>query len=96
MKNTGETISIRLKELRETKGLSLQDVADLAGASKAHVWDIERGKSQNPTINLAVAIANALGVSLDYLTGLSSVQPNFHPEALRIATEIDALLRNRK
>lgn len=86
-------ISVRLKELREGKGLSLQDVADLSGASKAHIWDIERGKSQNPTINTAVAIATALGVSLDYLTGLSSVQPALHPEALRIATEINALLR---
>lgn len=40
-------------------------------------------------------IARALGVSLDYLAGLSAAQPDLHPEALRIACEVDALLRGR-
>lgn len=87
-----ENLSMRIKELRRQRGLSLQALADKSGCTKTHIWDIERGRSGNPTIELAVSIASALGVSLEYLTGLSSTLPAWHPEALRIAGEIDAAL----
>lgn len=93
--NVSETIALRIKTLRAARQLSLQELADRAGCTKSHIWELEQGRSKNPTIGLAVSVANALGVSLDYLTGLSSTQPNLHPEALRIACEIDALLRIR-
>lgn len=89
------TIATRMRELREARGLSLQELANRAGIAKSHVWQIEQGKSANPTIATTVGIARALGVSLDYLAGLSSAQPDLHPEALRIACEVDALLRGR-
>jgi hypothetical protein len=41
-------------------------------------------------------LARAFGVSLDYMTGLSDNAPTLHPEALRIACEIDTLLRKKK
>lgn len=82
-----------MRELRAARGLSLQAVADRAGITKSHVWDLEQGGARNPTIGTAVGIATALGVSLDYLTGLTSAEPCLHPEALRIACEVDALLR---
>lgn len=88
-----ETIAARMRELREARGLSLQALADRAGIAKSHAWEIEQGRSRNPTIGTAVGIARALGVSLDYLAGLSNAKPDLHPEALRIACEIDALLR---
>lgn len=37
-----------IKILREAENLSLQDVADRAGMSKAHIWDLEMGKTKNP------------------------------------------------
>lgn len=89
-------ISRRAAETRARLGLSLQAVADRAGISKSHMWELEQGRATNPTIATAVAVARALGVSLDYLTGLTSAEPNLHPEALRIACEIDALLRRRQ
>lgn len=89
------TIASRMREIREARGLSLQDVAERAGIAKSHVWQIEQGRSANPTIATTVGIARALGVSLDYLAGLSSARPDLHPEALRIACEVDALLRGR-
>lgn len=88
-------IANRMREIREARGLSLQDVATRAGIAKSHIWEIERGRSANPTIATTVGIARALGVSLDHLTGLSAAQPDLHPEALRIACEVDALLRGR-
>lgn len=87
--NIGE----RITALRAQRKLSLQEVADRAGISKSHVWDLEQGNARNPTIDTAVRIASALGVSLDYLTGLSNSQPPMHPEALRIACEVDAIIR---
>lgn len=89
------TIARRMRDLREARGLSLQAVADRAGVAKAHIWNMERGEARNPTISTAVGIATALGVSLDYLAGLTTAQPCLHPEALRIACEVDALLRSR-
>ncbi|MCM0751990.1 hypothetical protein DEA98_14045 [Brucella pseudogrignonensis] len=94
--SVGETISKRMKDLRKQHKLSLQQVADRAGTSKSHIWEMENGRSKNPTVDMAVSIANALGVSLDYLTGLSTQTPDLHPEALRIACEIDALLRAKE
>lgn len=89
-------IGKRAAELRALRGLSLQKVADRAGLTKSWLWEIEQGRQKNPTINSAIALARALGVSLDYLTGLSPSQPDLHPEALRIAVEIDAILRDKQ
>ena len=90
---TAETIASRMAETRALRGLSLQDVADRADMSKSHIWELEKGRSPNPTISTAIAICRALGVSLDYLTGLSATLPDLHPEAMRIACEVDALIR---
>lgn len=86
-------ISRKMRERRGQLGISLQEVADRAGVTKSHVWDLEQGRSKNPTIETAVNVAAALGVSLDYLTGLSTAKPDLHPAALRIACEVDALLK---
>lgn len=86
----------RCRDLREQRDLSLQAVADRAGLSKSHVWELEQGRSRNPTVDTAVRLARAFGVSLDYMTGLSRDAPTLHPEALRIACEIDVLLRAKR
>lgn len=83
-----------MADLRRKRRLSLQEVAARAGLTKSHIWEIEQGRSRNPTIATAVNIASALGVSLGYLTGLSNSEPTMHPEALRIACEVDAIIRN--
>lgn len=50
-----------LKTFRANRQMSLQDVADKAELSKAHIWDIERGK----VINLTIETVCKLGVALD-------------------------------
>ena len=42
-------ISERLFSLRQKSGQSLQQVADAIGVSKAHVWELEKGRSTNPS-----------------------------------------------
>ena len=89
-------IAKRCIKLREERDLSLQEVADRSGLSKSHVWDLEQGRARNPTVDTAVRLSRAFGVSIDYLIGIGTTQPDLHPEALRIACEIDALLRRKR
>lgn len=57
----------RLKKTRELGGLAASELAGLAGLSPGYVRHIEKGVRENPGIEAASAIANVLGVSIDYL-----------------------------
>ncbi len=63
------SIGERLFSLRQKSGESLQGVADKVGASKAHVWELEKGRSKNPSFELVRRLAAHYGVSIDVLTG---------------------------
>jgi transcriptional regulator with XRE-family HTH domain len=63
------SLGARLKELRIKKNQSLQEVAEAVGASKAHIWEIERGGSKNPTMELLNKLADHFAVSVSYLVG---------------------------
>lgn len=63
--NMGES----LFSLRQKSGESLQAVADKVGVSKAHVWELEKGRSRNPSFDLVRKLATHYGVSVDVLTG---------------------------
>jgi transcriptional regulator with XRE-family HTH domain len=60
-------IGDRLRELRIAKGQSLQQVADAIGASKAHVWELETNRSQNPSLDLLKKLAVHFGTNVSYL-----------------------------
>ena len=62
----------RIFSLRQKTGESLQDVADKVGVSKAHVWELEKGRSKNPSFELVRKLASHFGVSLDVLTGIAT------------------------
>lgn len=66
-------IGERLFDLRQKSGQSLQQVADAVGASKAHVWELEKGRSQNPSFDLVRRLAAHFGVNMDVLTGKDDV-----------------------
>jgi len=51
--------------------LSLQELADQIGASKAHVWDLEQGKTKNPSLALLTELSRALKVPIKELVGES-------------------------
>ena len=74
------SLGVRLKELRIKKGKSLQEVADAVGASKAHVWDMETGRSKNPSIELLLKLAKFFGVGIADLVGEN---PNAEEEGSR-------------
>lgn len=59
----------RIKAFRMKKKLSLQELADAAGVSKAHIWDLETGRSKNPSMDLLIKLANKLEVAVVDLVG---------------------------
>jgi transcriptional regulator with XRE-family HTH domain len=56
----------RIREIRESKGMNQDRLADRAQISKGFLSDIENGK-RNPSSDNLLRIANVLGASLDYL-----------------------------
>lgn len=53
-----------LKELRESKGLSQQNVADSIGITRQYYQQIENGERQkNMDVSLVVQLSNLFGIS---------------------------------
>lgn len=74
-------ISEQLHSLRQKSGESLQHVAEAVGVSKAHVWELEKGRSKNPSFDLVSKLAKHFSVGLDVLTG-DSIEPG--PGAMQV------------
>ena len=66
-------LRIRLKEVRENKGLSQQALASAIGESQSTLASWENGKSM-PRANTLLKLVNYLDVSLDYLCGRSELK----------------------
>jgi transcriptional regulator with XRE-family HTH domain len=49
-----------IKEEREKLGLSLQEVANRAGITKSHMWELERGRAVNPSVPFSIMAAGAI------------------------------------
>jgi transcriptional regulator with XRE-family HTH domain len=56
-----------LKRIRESKGLTTRQFADMAEIAHSQVWVLESGKG-NPSLTTLLAISKTLEVSLDTLT----------------------------
>lgn len=100
-----------LKELRLKKRESLQDLADAVKASKAHIWELETGKSHNPSMELVRKLADHFGVAVATLIGEDPGAPQEDPELVAmfrdlkmvsepdrelLKTMIDAMKRRRE
>ncbi len=63
------SLGARLTRLRIDKGETLQQVADAVGVSKAHIWELEKGRTDNPSMALVTRLADHFGLSLATLVG---------------------------
>lgn len=63
------SLATRLNQLRIRKGASLQEVADAIGVSKTHIWELEKNRSTNPSIEMLTKLADYFGVTIRYLVG---------------------------
>lgn len=53
----------RIKKIRESEGLSIRDLAELAGINKSQIVRIESGQS-DPHYTTLLRIARALGITV--------------------------------
>lgn len=84
-------LGVKVKELRMKKGLSLQQVADGVGSSKAHIWEIEIGKSKNPSIDSLTKLAIFFDVSVAFLIGEDPNSEGEEPELVAMFRELKGL-----
>lgn len=63
-------MQLRLKQLRESRNLSQQVVADSIGCTTAAYSRYENGQRQ-PSIDTLIGLAEFYGVSVDYVVGRS-------------------------
>ena len=78
----------RIQQLREQRGLSVQELADRAGTTYQSVWRIERGDQKDPSVALIRAIARTLGVGVDHLIDMFGEGENaghLEPTAVALA-----------
>ena len=68
----------RLRRLREAKNLTLQQVADAVGCTKAYIWELEMKDGQRPSAERIQKIAQVLGVTMEDVMGTPMQQA---PEA---------------
>jgi transcriptional regulator with XRE-family HTH domain len=59
----------KIKHNREKLGLSLDKLSGSSKICKSYLWELESGKSENPTLRKLVALASSLNVTVDYLRG---------------------------
>ncbi len=69
-KQIREVFAQRLKEIREERGLSQEDVGRMAGVSKATISKYEAA-CHPPKLIHAISIAEALNVGFSYLIGFT-------------------------
>ncbi|TWB21123.1 helix-turn-helix domain-containing protein [Nitrospirillum bahiense] len=87
------SLAAKLKELRQKKGQSLQQVGDGVGVSKAHIWELERGSSTNPGKDLLAKLASHFGVTVAFLLD-ESAEPK-EAAALQFFREFDGKLSEK-
>lgn len=66
---SAEQLGKRIRELRNQQGLTLDELAERSGVSRAMLSKIERGEN-NPTLVVAVKVAVALGLTTAQLIGV--------------------------
>lgn len=66
MKTIEKRFGERVRELRQAKGLSQEELAFKSGVHRTYLGGIERGE-RNPSLKNISAIAEALGVKLSEL-----------------------------
>ena len=87
-------LGAKLKELRVRKKESLQQVADAIGSSKAHVWELETGKSKNPSIDSLNKLAEHFNVTVGFLIGEEPSSADQDPEILAMYRDLKQLSPN--
>ena len=77
-------LGARMTKLRLQRGESLQQVADAVGVSKAHIWELEKGRTNNPSMALVTRLADHFGVTVAFLVGEDPKAADADPDLARM------------
>ena len=87
----------RLRRLREAKKLTLQQVADAVGCTKAYIWELEMKDGQRPSAERVQALAKVLGVTMEDIMGEPIAQvPQASPEDVAFFREYAGMTDEEK
>lgn len=99
------SLATKLAELRSKKRQSLQQVADSIGVSKALIWELEKGRIINPSMDVISRLSSHFEVSVEGLMDDSRLDPedqSFEEEALvfykdfkKLPPDVQEVLRNQ-
>ena len=90
-------LGVRLRRLREAKKLTLQQVADAAGCTKAYIWELEMKDGQRPSAERIQKIAQVLGVTMEDVMGTPMQQaPEASPEDVAFFREYAGMTDEEK
>lgn len=67
-------------------------MASAVGVSKAHIWELEKGRTDNPAMALVTRLADHFEVSISYLIGEDPAAPDADDGLIRMfrqAQELD-------
>lgn len=84
-------LGARIATLRLKRGESLQDVGTAVGVSKAHIWEIEKGNANNPSMGLVERLADHFKVTVAYLMGEQISAKDADPDLQRMFRQASKL-----
>ena len=63
------TFAKRLRQAREEKGMSMEELAKSVGLTKGSIWKYEQELSKSPKVSVSKKLAEKLDVSWEWLIG---------------------------
>ena len=79
----------RIREERTKYRLTQEQLAEDAEVNESYIGQVERGE-KNPSLETVVSIANALGVTVDYL-----LQEEIHVEPNSLINELISIAKDK-
>ena len=65
----------KVRDLRQEKGMTLEQLATATGSSKSYMWEIENKPVARPSAEKLARIASVLGVTSEYLVDGERTEP---------------------
>ena len=79
-------IGNRISELRKSKGITVNRLANKAGISQSYLREIELGNYENPSIDILDALCEALDISLKDFFTVNNETPHIEENLLNELT----------
>jgi transcriptional regulator with XRE-family HTH domain len=70
-----KTLGEKIHRLRKQKGFTLEKLGELTESSKSYIWELENKNPPRPSADKISRIAEALGVTADYLVDTRESTP---------------------